>query len=122
MNRPVYVVLWAVVVDRPELRDRTYPKVRPGVVIPNRKSCATQREALSLREQLLTGEWDFCSEYVRDVEVVAANPLTGGVSGGRTVRQKVQRTSRENPFEDESKAKAREDADLEARARAYGWS
>jgi hypothetical protein len=65
----IYRVTWRTIVDHPEKRDASYPKVSPGHVINSTKDFHKQRSAITLYNELLGGEWDFGSEYVNTAAV-----------------------------------------------------
>jgi hypothetical protein len=80
------------VVDHPELRNDSYAPVKPGHVIVNNAKYTSRRAAVAFFQELLAGEWDFGSEYVRSVEVTEHFPHT--FKPARTVRARVERDPR----------------------------
>lgn len=86
----VYIV---TIVDRPERRNDSYTPVPAGHKIVERKQCATQREAVALFNEAVSGEWDSGSEYVSACCVTQhfAMDVTGRMRGSRTVRARVER-------------------------------
>jgi hypothetical protein len=82
-----FVVRWVTVVDHPELRNESLPSVKPGHVIVNSPRFETRREAVAFFNDIVAGEYDCDSEYVRSVDVSEHFPRTGS----RTVRKRVER-------------------------------
>jgi len=82
-----FSVYHPVVVDHPELRCSTFPVVQAGTVIPSSTGFARQKNAIRFAEQLLKGDNDFSSEYVRAVQVLQHYPNRSA----RVVRKRVER-------------------------------
>lgn len=76
-----YHVISVTVVDRPWLRDTTYPVVPEGFKIITTGRFATQGAAVREFERLLGGRDDFASEYVSVV----------GVESWRSYRRTIRR-------------------------------
>lgn len=68
-----FYVRFCVTVDRPELRDPSYPKVAPGTKMPSESYFPSQTAAVTFFESLMRGESDFPSEYVSSASVVQSN-------------------------------------------------
>jgi hypothetical protein len=85
--RPYYEVRYWLVVDHPELRGPTFPEVDAGTVILNRDSYQNRKDAIQFAKGLVTGGYDFGSEYVRAVEVLQM--LEG--QSPRYIRRRVNR-------------------------------
>jgi hypothetical protein len=63
-----YRVEWTVTVDHPELRDDTFPTVRPGHRIPMGRTVSGsggRGGALALFAEVTGPEWRFASEWIR---------------------------------------------------------
>jgi hypothetical protein len=65
-----YEVRWTLVVDHPEKRDESYPKVKPGTRLGQSKSYPTQKQAVAYAKELVAGDFDFASEYPTNVTVI----------------------------------------------------
>jgi hypothetical protein len=97
----LYEVDLVIVVDRPDLRDESFThEVAPGHSSFTRWKFSTQREAVSMYEDILAGEYDFASEYVRWVQVFKIDPWGKKT---RVVRKKQYRRGRDEPWGDEFK-------------------
>lgn len=84
-----YVVRYTTVIDRPCLRGAGFLTTpAPGTVVVTRDSKSSHGAAVREFEAICRGEYDFSSEYVRDVEVYAVSP-SGAIT--RTVRTKIDR-------------------------------
>jgi hypothetical protein len=88
-----YEVRIVTKIDHPERRDSTFPQVQPGTCIPSRMVCSSHAAALSNLEAILRGDYDFASEYVKSVQVVAVD----GLHPLRVVRRRIDRTRRTKP-------------------------
>jgi len=81
-------VQYTTTVDRPDLRDPSYPKVKPGYKIPEEQFFAHCKHAEARFKGLIRGEDDFASEYVSSAQVDVVW-LRGGPT---TYRRRVERT------------------------------
>ena len=66
-----YTVEFTIIVDHPEKRCKTLPKVFAGTFINTSSSYPNQGAAVKMYREIVQGEWDFGSEYVSRVRVVA---------------------------------------------------
>lgn len=82
-SKPMFKVELTIIVDRPELRDTSYPKVPAGQHIPTAWDYKTQKSAVTMFDSICRGEWDFGSEFVSKVRVLAFRDN----SSPRVVRQ-----------------------------------
>lgn len=94
----VYKVLFVNVVDQPEKRDSTYPKVKAGTAVAFERSSLSYQGAINLYEGMIAGEEDFAGEYIRRVEVIAIDVRRPYNSIARQVRKMVQREGRDQPW------------------------
>lgn len=85
--KPFYLEA-AIKVDRPEMRGPTYTPVERGAILVYQERFAKQSDAVARFQQMLDGNWDFKSEYVKWVQVTKDLP-TGGY---RWVRRQVSRS------------------------------
>lgn len=85
-----YVVEARIIIDRPQLRDASFPAVAPGHVVNFRQACESLKEALGLFDSMVSGGWDFGSEYV----ACASVKRTYTSSSPRWIRRPVERTRR----------------------------
>lgn len=60
-------------VDRPDLRNSTYPTVEAGRRIDASFNVASHRAAIAAFNDVLAGAWDFASEYAVAVSVTATD-------------------------------------------------
>lgn len=83
-----YRVRAFITVDRPEMRNASYPVVKAGTSCPFSKDFATSREAVAHYEEIVGGTFDGESEFVRVVGVESM-----GYDGAilRTLRRRVER-------------------------------
>lgn len=82
-----YVVEWVIIVDHPELRDASYPKVPRFTRIRYVERVATFKGAVSFHESLIAGNYDSESEYVGLAKVTQIDAK----GRPRIVRQEVHR-------------------------------
>lgn len=66
-----YIVEFTIIVDHPEKRCETLPKVFAGTFINTSSSHQNQASAVKAYREIVQGEWDFGSEYVSRVRVIA---------------------------------------------------
>lgn len=66
-----YIVEFTIIVDHPEKRCNTLPRVFAGTFINTSSSHSNQGTALKAYREIIQGEWDFGSEYVSRVRVIA---------------------------------------------------
>lgn len=66
-----YTVEFTIIVDHPEKRCETLPKVFAGTFINTSSSHPNQGAAVKMYREIVQGEWDFGSEYVSRVRVIA---------------------------------------------------
>lgn len=64
-----YRVHFTLLVDHPELRSSTLPKVNPGHTSYHRVDCATLGEALAVADGIANGSEDFASECAIQVRI-----------------------------------------------------
>ncbi len=89
-----YTVEFTVVVDHPEKRNDTMPKVFAGTHIQQSTNCRTQGNALKLFREIQQGEWDFGSEYVSRVRVIAKTATaTPRIVRGWKLRGRLDKTT-----------------------------
>ena len=90
MSSKAYEVRFTIVVDHPEKRDSSYAPVEPGTRSHQVWSYDSQADAARVGDSILRGEWDFGSEYVASLQVLA---MRSGRSP-RTVRKLRRRDGR----------------------------
>jgi len=96
-----FVVRYVIVIDNPHLRSVGQLQPEPGTVQYWERRFFDQKGAVALYKDILSGGEDFGSEYVRWVDVVN-DKGTGNLSTAKTVRKKMSRDSREEPFRAEN--------------------
>lgn len=90
MSKPVaakYEVEFFILVDHPEKRDASFRPVEPGTMVRTVWEYPTQSRAVRVFESICRGEYDFGSEYVAKVRVLAKRPS----ASARLVRKWVER-------------------------------
>lgn len=83
-----YRVIVRTMVDHPELRSETLPKVRAGACIVNHASYEGAGRALFEMRTVLEGHWDFASEFAYAVDIERVNHTTGKRT---TFRKRIER-------------------------------
>lgn len=94
-----FEVRYTLTVDRPELRGPSYSPIAAGTKVQFVDCFATQGAAVRRFEAMLRGEWDYPSEYVSSVDVVARPrrlPPNTTWMRPRTVRRWVKRDRQES--------------------------
>lgn len=82
-----YIVEYTIIVDRPEKRDASFRPVHKDSFVNQSTTCQTHGAAVKLYREMVRGEWDFSSEYVSKVRVIAKD----GLASPRLVRKVVLR-------------------------------
>lgn len=95
-----YRVEAPVRIDHPELRAPGQLRPPAGTIQRQDFTCLTYREAIALHREILLGEYDFGSEYVKAVAVFEVDPDDGGIV--RVVRKRLRRDERGTVWYDES--------------------
>lgn len=69
-----YEIRITTIVDAPERRGASYRPVAPGTPIHITERFATQRRAVAFYNEIVSGEWDFGSEYVSRIQALKMRP------------------------------------------------
>jgi hypothetical protein len=94
-----YLVEAPIKIDCPDERGLGLPRPPAGTIQRQDFRCLTYREALALRHEILLGEYDFASEYVKAVAVFEVDPDDGGIVC--VVRKRLRRDERGTVWYDE---------------------
>ena len=89
-----YTVEFTIIVDHPDKRCETLPKVFAGTFINTSSSHSNQGAALKAYREIVQGEWDFGSEYVSRVRVIAKTATASPrVVRGWLLRGRIDKTA-----------------------------
>lgn len=84
-------------VDHPEKRDASFRRRTDPHTVVFERLFENRNHALAFAREILAGEWDFASEYVRQVSASEVRPEGG--SYGRWVMKMHERRARGAPWE-----------------------
>lgn len=87
MTEARYKVEFFTLVDHPEKRDASYRPVEPGTMVRTVWEYPTQSRAVAVFDSICRGDYDFGSEYVMKVRVMAKRAS----ASARLVRKWVER-------------------------------
>lgn len=93
MTEARYEVEFFTLVDHPEKRNASYRPVEPGTLIRTVWKYTTQSRAVAEFDSICRGDYDFGSEYVMKVRVLAERPH----ASPRLVRKWVERSRSVKP-------------------------